>query len=80
LALGVCATLTGLVFPQFGWAVFGLPLGVGAVIFGVLGIRGAREKGGRHLALAGAILGLIGPIASLFVWVLIIEVFDLPCC
>jgi hypothetical protein len=76
----VCATLAGLVFPQFGWAVFGLPLGLGAVIFGVLGIRGAREKGGRRLALAGAILGLIGPIASLFVWVLIIEVFDFPCC
>lgn len=74
------ATLTGLVFPQFGWLVFGIPLGLAAAVFGVLGIREAQETGGRRLALVGAVLGLIGPIASLFVWILIIEVFDLPCC
>jgi hypothetical protein len=78
--LGAGATLAGLAFPQFGWFVFGIPLGLAAVVFGVLGIREGREKGGRPLALAGALLGLIGPMASLFVWVLIIEVFDLPCC
>jgi hypothetical protein len=76
----VGATLAGLVFPQFGWLVFGVPLGLAGVVFGVLGIREAPEKGGRRLAVAGVLLGLIGPVASLFIWVLIIEVFNFSCC
>jgi hypothetical protein len=66
--------------PQFGWFVFGLPMGLAAVAFGIGGIRRAHERGGKRLALAGTALGLIGPVASLFLWILIIDVFNLPCC
>lgn len=69
-----------MVFPQFGWAVFGIPLGLAALVCGISGIRRAKEKGGRRLAVWGAALGVLGPIAGLVVSILLIEVFDVPCC
>jgi hypothetical protein len=78
--LGLAATLVGLAIPQFGWLVFGVPLGVGALVFGIGGIRRARERGGRRLAVIGIVLGVAGPPASLLLWILAIEVFDIPCC
>jgi hypothetical protein len=49
--------------------------------FGAGGIRRAQEQGGKRLALAGILLGLMGPIAALLVWIVIIDVFELiPCC
>ena len=42
--LGVGATLVSLALPQFGWLIFGLPLGLAAVGFGVGGIKRAREE------------------------------------
>jgi hypothetical protein len=79
-ALGVGATLAGLVYPQFGSFLFGIPLGLAAVVFGVLGFRGTQESRARRFAVVGALLGLIGPTATVFVWILVIEIFDLPWC
>lgn len=69
-----------MVLPQFGWAVFGIPMGLAALGCGISGIRQAKEKGGRRLAVWGAALGVLGPIAGLVVWTLLIEVFGVPCC
>jgi hypothetical protein len=78
--LGVCATLVSLREPQFGTFLFGVPLGLGAVVLGIFGLVRARRDGGRSLALTGLVLGLVGPFAALAGWVLVIELFDIPCC
>jgi hypothetical protein len=80
LWLGVSATFVSLLVPQFGAFVFGMPLGLGEVVFGIIGIVRASKAGGRSLAITGLVLGLVGPVAAVGVWLLIIEVFDIPCC
>lgn len=76
--LAVFATLFSLVVPQFGAVIIGMPVGLGAAVFGIVGILRAREKGGRSLAISGLVLGLVGPIVALAIWVFIVEVFDIP--
>jgi hypothetical protein len=78
--LAVAATGFSLVVPQFGAFVVGVPLGLGAVVFGIIGILRAKTEGGRPLALTGLVLGIVGPIAAVAVWILAIELFDIPCC
>jgi hypothetical protein len=75
--LGIFATFLSLVVPQFGAFILGMPLGIGAVVFGVVGMVRARKEGGRSLAAAGLVLGLVGPIAAIAVWVFIVGVFDI---
>jgi hypothetical protein len=75
--LGVSATFASLVEPQFGTFLIGVPLGLGAVVFGIIGLVRARRDGGRSLAVTGVALGLVGPFAALAGWVLIIELFDI---
>jgi hypothetical protein len=80
LWLAVFATCVSLLEPQFGAFLLGMPLGLGAVVFGIIGIVRTSKAGGRSLATIGLVLGLVGPIAAVGVWLLIIEVFDIPCC
>lgn len=77
---GVSAAGVSLLVPQFGAFVFGLPLGLGAVVFGIIGLVRARRVGGRSLAVMGTALGLVGPVVGIVGWILIIERFDIPCC
>jgi len=72
--LGVCATLVGLREPQFGTFLLGVPLGLGAVVLGIIGLVRARRDGGLSLAVTGVVLGLVGPFAALAGWVLIIGI------
>jgi hypothetical protein len=76
--LGVGATGASVVVPQFGPVVFGLPLGLGAVICGIIGLIRGRRAGGRSLAVTGLALGLGGPFAGVAAWILIFELFDIP--
>jgi hypothetical protein len=78
LWLGVFATLFSFLVPQFGAVLIGMPIGLGAAVFGIVGIIRARRNGGRSLAITGLVLGLVGPLAALVVWSVIIEVFDIP--
>ena len=78
LRLALIATCFSLVVPQFGSVIIGMPLGLAAAVFGIRGIVRAKENGGRSLAIAGLVLGLVGPISALGIWILVIEVFNIP--
>ena len=78
--LGVLATVVSVREPQFGTFIFGVPLGLGAIVLGMIGLVRAKRDGGRSLALMGVVLGLIGPFAVWAGFVLIFELFDIPCC
>jgi hypothetical protein len=78
--LAASATAVSLLVPQFGAFVLGIPLGLAAVVFGIIGMRRARKVGGLSLGLAGLVLGIVGPIAAVAIWIFIIKVFDIPCC
>jgi hypothetical protein len=65
----VFATFIGIVVPQFAF-LLGTPVGLAAVVFGIIGIVRAKSDGGRSLAILGLVLGLVGPIGALGVWLL----------
>ncbi|MEU9579815.1 DUF4190 domain-containing protein [Streptomyces chilikensis] len=66
--LAIPALVLGILAVVFFWTVIGgILLGVLALVFGILGMRRARRGGAPHgkLAIAGAVLGGVGLIASL---------------
>ncbi|MDH6227274.1 DUF4190 domain-containing protein [Streptomyces sp. MJP52] len=66
--LAIPALVLGILAVVFFWTVIGgILLGVLALVFGILGMRRARRGSAPHgkLAIAGAVLGGVGLIASL---------------
>lgn len=69
LVLGVCGLL-------FSCCYGGIPIGAAAIVLGFLGLRNANENpmrfGGRGLAIAGIVTGLIGLLISLGLFLIVI--------
>lgn len=61
--------LGGLAFCLFIFGGIGLPLGILAIIFGGIALKGIRKEGlkGKGMAAAGLILGIVGTFLSLLV-------------
>ncbi len=67
--LGIAALICGIA----SWFCFGLFTGIPAIICGVLGRKAADEgrANNKGLATAGLVLGIVGAIGTIFIWIAI---------
>lgn len=70
MILGIVSIFTCL------YAILAIPLGLGAIITGVLGKKNAAEKGGNGLALTGIITGAIGLLLAIIFVVVVVFAGD----
>lgn len=68
LAFGITSLVTGIVAFLTGWIFFiSIPVGIVAIVFGALGMK---RVGGKGLAIAGLVTGIVGAAFGLGIMVI----------